>query len=364
MPKIPLNDLSRRSTDEVDQIMASVRTVVERGTFLKGPETTSLEQNLQKIIGNPVVAVASGTDALIASLTYALTHGVTALALVPNAGGYGTIAANRVGLKPVYVDVDPVYGQMSPVSLRETLSGHPEVGAVLVTHLYGICGDVAAIREICDDLNLLMIEDCAQSLGAVKEGRSSGSFGDLATLSFYPTKNLGGMGDGGAVVCSTNEIRGEIVQVCQYGWGQRYEVVSSGGFNSRIDEIQAAIINHELLSFEFNTIRRRAIADRYRTALRRPRYLVGSPDEDFVAHLAVVSSPDRVGDRDRLRELEIETGIHYPLLDHQQPAWRGNGVWNTPNAEVLNSSIFTLPCFPSMTEFEINRVCEALATLT
>lgn len=362
--RVPLNDLARRSPGEIDVLVAKLRDIVVRGVFLQGEETRSLETHLELLLGRPAVAVGNGTDALIAALTYASHRGVRTVALAPNAGGYGSIAARRIGLRVVYTDIDPITAQMDPEALRKSIELFPEIGAVIMTHLYGLCGDVVRVREICDTNDLLMIEDCAQALGATKEGKPAGSFGDLATFSFYPTKNVGGMGDAGAVACSTKQIREQIARLCQYGWEGRYDIAIKGGFNSRIDEFQAAMVNHELLKISELSRQRRAIVDRYRSALQPPRRMISLSGEDYVAHLAVMTSPDRERDRVALDAAGIETGVHYPFLDHQQRAWADDRRHPTPVADALNSSILTLPCFPTMTESEIDRVCEALEALT
>jgi dTDP-4-amino-4,6-dideoxygalactose transaminase len=240
--RVPLNDLSRTDATTAAVIMRSVADIIERGTFLRGSLTSELERRLsERLDGRPVLAVANGTDALYLALRAAGIDGTLRVATVANAGGYATGAMLRNGTRPVFVDIDRRTGQMSHHSLERALDHHPDIGAVVLTHLYGLAGEVDAIRTLCDAHDVVLIEDCAQAMGATVNGRSVGTFGDLASISFYPTKNLGAFGDAGAVVCATSQLHERVAALAQYGWGDRFEVVVPGGINSRIDEIQAAV---------------------------------------------------------------------------------------------------------------------------
>jgi dTDP-4-amino-4,6-dideoxygalactose transaminase len=364
MREIPLNDLSRITADEVDALTKVFREVCSSGHYLKGAYTRQLEERLSMMLGGrPVVAVGNGTDALTLAIAALALRSGQKVAVVPNAGGYGTVAARRLGLRTEMVDVNPRTAQMDPLCLRDVLRSSHEIGAVIVTHLYGLCGDVEGIVATCQEHGVPLIEDCAQSVGAMKDGVPAGSFGELSTFSFYPTKNLGALGDGGAVSAADATLASRVSKLAQYGWEERYRVEISQGFNSRLDEIQAAILLERLDRLESDNLRRREIVMRYAESVREPRFVIHELSRAFVGHLAVLVSPDRQGDAEALLGAGIQTGVHYPVLDPVQPAWQDGGCLPTPVAETLVSRIVTLPCFPAMTEDEIVRVCTVLGSL-
>lgn len=368
MNSVPLNDLSRLSDTEVDQLTQSFRHICASGTYLKGSATADFESKLSMMHkGREVVAVANGTDALtLAMASFDLPVG-SKIAVTPNAGGYSTTAALRTELSIELIDIDESNGQMSPSALLASLRADPTIKAVVLTHLYGLTGDVVQIAEICKEHSVILIEDCAQSIGAKVGDTPVGAFGDIATFSFYPTKNLGGLGDGGAVICK-DSVRANIVrELAQYGWSTRYLVSRIRGFNSRIDEVQAAILSYRLQTLNLANARRREIINRYQNSVNSPRRFLSRNDDSFVGHLAILVSPDREGDKQTLEGDGIQTGIHYPYLDSEQPAWKNHVSlhWNDiSNAVSLNSQILTIPCFPSMTEDEVTQVCNSLRKLT
>ena len=367
MNAIPLNDLSRVTTSEVEQLTQIFKEICSSGTYLKGPASIDFESSLSDLFwGRKVVLVANGTDALtLAMASLELPIG-SSVAVAPNAGGYSTTAAFRLDLKVSLVDVEESNGQMSPASLSVLLDSDPNVRAVVVTHLYGLTGNIQKIAEICDSRSVSLIEDCAQSIGAKVNKQPAGTFGDLATLSFYPTKNLGGLGDGGGVVCKNFDQAQKVQELAQYGWSSRYVVSRTQAFNSRIDDIQAAILHYRLNELENANARRREIVMRYSDSVSQPRRFLWANDESFVGHLAILISPDRLEDKAILESRGVQTGIHYPLLDNQQPAWQNHknlSFGDLTSALNLNTKILTLPCFPTMTDFEIDYVCDSLRLL-
>ena len=232
-----------------------------RGPSFRGHFTTTFEASLSsRFDGRRATCVANGTDALYLALAALAVGSGDRVATVANAGGYSTNAILRCGARPAFVDVDPRTAQMAPDSLREVLGSDGSIRAVVVTHLYGLVGEIAAIRQICDEFDVRLVEDCAQSFGATVDGAPAGTVGDLATFSFYPTKNLGAYGDAGAVVSSTSDLDDRVRSLAQYGWGSRYEITLPGGINSRIDEIQAAILLRGLELVDEQNQRRRQIA--------------------------------------------------------------------------------------------------------
>jgi len=363
--KVPLNDLSRTDASTASSILRSVADIIDRGAFLKGRFTSELEERLaQRLEGRTVLAVGNGTDALYLALRAVGIGDGDAVATVANAGGYASGAALRAGGSPVFVDVDPLTAQMSRDALEEVLERETGVGAVVLTHLYGLVGDVQGIKALCDERDVALIEDCAQAMGASVDGRPAGTFGKVATLSFYPTKNLGAFGDAGAVVCATAELHQRVALLAQYGWSTRYEVTAPGGINSRIDEIQAAVLLEAERELDVQNERRRAIVARYAAALTGQRYMLSDDSERYVGHLAVMVTNDRSTDIDRLEALGVSTGVHYPIADNRQPGWRGLvPARKLPNTDWLIDRILTLPCFPAMSDAEVDQVAGALASL-
>ena len=212
--------------------------------------------------------------------------------------------------------------------------------------------------------HVLILEDCAQAHGGSIAGRRVGALGDIATFSFYPTKNLGAFGDGGAIVTSNGALANACIALRQYGWAAKYTVAVEGGRNSRLDEVQAAILRVLLPGLEAANASRRAILARYAAAMPRGVTLVSSQSEG-VAHLAVVLCEDRDRLKQHLADRKIQSDIHYPVLDCDQPGWQGLPQrlvqGDLPVGRRSVGRILTLPCFPTMTEEEIDRVCEALA---
>lgn len=360
---VPLNDLGRHESSDIEALEHRVGQVIRSGRYFNGQETASFKLSMSDIVGGRhFIPVGNGTDALILALEALRLPTGAKVAVAPNAGGYGTIAAIRAGLRVVFIDVDLVSAQMSPLSLEQSLRVDPEIGAVIMTHLYGQIGDVKAIADICSSRGIPLIEDCAQSFGAMHSEQQVGTFGDIATFSFYPTKNLGALGDAGGIATKSQDLITTIERLSQYGWSERYTISLRRGFNSRMDEVQASFLNHNLPKTQQWNKARRAIVKRFSDALSSDRRMIGTFDESFVAHLAIMVSPARDHDRAFLHKLGIETAIHYPILDSEQPAW-AVGSSDTPNALQLTNEILTLPCFPTMTDSEIDRVCNALSTL-
>ena len=364
MTHVPLNDLSRTPPGVLDDLSVSIRRVLDRGWYLKGPETKAFEAVLSsRMADRPVVTVANGTDALYLALAAVGVGGDGRVATVANAGGYTTGAVLRLGAEPVFVDVEPATAQMSPAALEAVLSD-TDVDTVVMTHLYGLVGEVERVAELCSARSIPLIEDCAQSMGAVVNGVPAGTFGDIATTSFYPTKNLGGIGDGGAVICRSTDLRQRVAELAQYGWSDRYIVSTPGGINSRLDEIQAVVLSHMERHLDRDNAIRRSIVSRYSQALGSGRQMIHADDERFIGHLAIMVTPTRDADVSALTAAGVATGVHYPIPDHRQPGWTDLlQRREMPVTELLAERIVTLPCFPQMTEDEISTVVTALERL-
>ena len=365
MDLIPVNDLSRWDPSDLSEIKRAMIEVAESGYFMRGPKNKALEVDLGNLLNNRnVVCVANGTDALALALLSLGIKPDDKIACTPNAGGYGTGAVIRVGALPVLVDVELETAQMSAEALELALVSNPEIRAVLVTHLYGLMANMSQISRVVDKYGLLLIEDCAQAIGATQNGVPAGAWGDASTFSFYPTKNLPCIGDGGAVAFADIENAELCRRLSQYGWSERYVIADQNGINSRLDEIQAAILLNRLKNLSLNNEIRRSIVKRYSASLDSNRAMIWQDSESYIGHLAVMVSDSRDKDIENLIRANIGFGIHYPVLDHMQPAWnRYFSNVELPNSEKLVNSIVTLPCFPLLKESEIDRISVALEAL-
>jgi aminotransferase EvaB len=283
------------------------------------------------------------------------------VATVANAGGYGTVAILAAGGVPVYLDIDPETLTVSEVALREAIAGR-HVDAVIVTHLYGLLVDLRQLAHIARGCGVAMIEDCAQAHGAAIAGARAGSLGDVGCFSYYPTKNLGALGDGGAVVTSNLAIAERIRQLRQYGWTEKYRCAFPGGRNSRLDEMQASILRVKLPRLDGWNARRRAVAEAYRLGIVNPELRCPGPaGEEHVAHLYVVRSHRRDELRSHLRQRGIATDVHYPVPDYRHAAFQGVvPAASCPITELACNQVLTLPCFPEMTDVEVKEVIDCV----
>lgn len=363
---VPLNDLRRSWIATSEQAHSRVTSVLQSGWFILGPQLEAFESELGNFLGTgqPGVGVASGTDALQIAMTAVGCGPTKAVLTAPNAGGYASIAAARAGVPVVYADVDPETLLLTADTVAAALSD--DIGAVVVTHLYGNIADVPEISRVCSLQGVLVIEDCAQAIGGAWDGMRVGSLANVACFSFYPTKNLGGAGDGGAVISDSASVVDRSRALRQYGWEERYHVQHEGGINSRLDEIQAALLRESLPMIDSLNAARRAIVAEYARALEGGRLRILTRDgAGDVAHLAVIQVPtSTVRDlvRAELAELGVATEIHYPVCDHFQsglPAPIRTTKLN--NAEFGSSTVLTVPCFPEMTNDEISHVADALS---
>ena len=359
---VPFNDLARRPAPE-----DAIRRVLRRGWYLLGPETDAFERDFAVWCGSAAcVSVATGTDALELALRAAGIGPGDEVATVANAGLYSTCAIRATGAVPLYVDVDPADGLLDPAALSAAIG--PATRAIVVTHLYGRMAPVAAVVEFARARNLPVIEDCAQSHGAATGGRKAGTWGIAGCFSFYPTKNLGACGDAGAVVTSDAAFAGRVRSLRQYGWTAKYDSALPGGRNSRMDELQAAILRDRLPLLDAGNRRRREIACRYTAALAPRAELLCPPTDGgdaWVAHLYVLRSAFR----DRLREWlavrGIRTDIHYPIPDPDQASQQGLPCRchppDLPVTRRLAREVLSLPCFPELRDDEIEAVIAAVS---
>ncbi len=360
LPSVPL--FCAAAAAQGLDLAAVLREVVESQRYVLGPCVQAFETEFAAYVGVPhALGVANGTDALTIALRGLGVGPGHRVLTVANAGFYSSTAIRAVGAEPVYADVDAATLDMSPVELSQALAG-PSLGAVVVTHLYGQMADMPTIAAMCRAARVPLVEDCAQAHGARHDGRLAGSWGDVGCFSFYPTKNLGALGDGGALVTADDALADRLRALRQYGWGAKYEVVRAGGCNSRLDELQAAVLSAKLPLLDEVNARRRAIAARYGAAFAHlPLQAPGAGAEDYVAHLYVVRSAQREALRAHLGAHGIASDVHYPIADHQQPvqapAYAGVRL---PVTESACAQVLTLPCFPGMTDEQVDRVIAAV----
>ena len=359
MPPIPFNDLGRHTGPLAEEIESAIRRVIASGWFILGPQVEAFEAEFAAFCGARHCAGAgNGTDALELALRALEIGPGDRVANVANAGGYSTAAILAAGAEPVYVDVDANSMTMDPGALAAALK--PGVRAVVVTHLYG---RMAAMPDILRAAGAIpVIEDCAQAHGAVLKGRAAGTWGAMGCFSFYPTKNLGALGDGGAIVTSDALLAERTRRLAQYGWTARYRSQFAGGRNSRLDEIQAAVLRILLPRLPGWNERRREIARHYNSLLEGAGLGTRFAGNDSSCHLYVVRCRNRDALRDALRGASIGNEIHYPVPDHLQESARGR-VWaacDLPVTVACCLEVLSLPCFPELSDGEVKTVAEAV----
>jgi dTDP-4-amino-4,6-dideoxygalactose transaminase len=274
---------------------------------------------------------------------------------------YSTIGILSTGAKPVFVDVQPETLTMCPTDLAARIT--PKTKAIIVTHLYGCMADIEAILKVARAHNLPVIEDCAQAHGAKHLNRTAGTWADIGCYSFYPTKNLGALGDGGALSTNDPKIAERLRRLRQYGWSSRYHSDDVGGRNSRLDELQAAFLRVKLPHLNSWNARRLQIARAYNDAFRNhPVRLPKLGNGSHVAHLYVLCLPERDAFRAKLTAAGVGSDVHYPLPDYAQNSVRQQlgELPKLPATEVACAQVVTLPCFPELTDDEVAKVIKAV----
>jgi len=353
--KVAFSNFGRAIAETRPALEAALARVLDSGWLILGPEGQAFEADLARFVGSEqAVGCASGTDAIELALR-ALGVGPNDEVVTQANTCVPTVAAiARAGATPVLCDVEGGAATMDPESLEAAIG--PRTRAIVPVHLYGQVGAIEEICQIAAQHSIPVVEDCAQAIGAGVAGRSAGTFGIAGCFSFYPTKNLGALGDGGAVVSSDLDLVERMRMIRSYGQASRYEHAIEG-INSRLDEIQAAMLGAKLPGLDRSNARRREIANRYRDALLptglRPLELL--PDRNHVFHLFVVETVDRERFRSLLAERGVETLVHYPLPIHLQPAYRqlGAGGVSLAVSEALCAGIVSLPMYPELLDEEV-----------
>lgn len=347
-----------------NEIDAGVGAVLEGGSYILGREVAAFEQEFAAYLGvDHAVGVASGTDALHLALRACRIGPGDAVLTVSHTAVATVAAVELAGATPVLVDIDPATFTIDCNALEQAIRqdwGVP-LKAIIAVHLYGHPVDMPAVMDIAARHGLHVIEDCAQSHGASIAGRKTGSWGHIAAFSFYPTKNLGALGDGGAVVTNDSALAERVRLLREYGWRERY-VSDEPGMNSRLDELQAAILRVKLRYLDGENERRRRIAEAYGRALEGTGLVLPrSGDGVHAWHQYVI----RALERDRLRAFLSDHGIgtliHYPVPVHLQPAYRGR-VRHAMlgRTEQVVREILSLPMYPELALDQVELVGRAI----
>lgn len=361
-----VNDLSVKLKRYEKEISASINRVIQSGWLVLGPEVERFEASFADYHASKYcVSVANGTDALELALRALSIKSGSLVATVANAGAYTTTALNSIGASAHFLEVD----KRSQCTTLESVKAALDFGVdvVVVTHLFGrVVPEIAQISELCGQRGVALLEDCAQAHGASLDSKRVGSFGDIASFSFYPTKNLGALGDGGAVVTDHQAYAQAVKQLRQYGWKGKYTIGLGGGRNSRLDAIQAALLSDFLPHLDGWNDERLSIALRYNTEITNP--LISKPPvgqeldgKSYVAHLYVIQTLLRDDLREHLKKQRILSDVHYPIPDHKQEiiSASAKGV-SLPVTEFLAQHILTLPCYPGMSQNQISHVIESV----
>lgn len=362
MNKIPIFELSRQYKEIQDKIDKAIRDVFNSGWFILGRQVESFEKEFAYYCGTKYsIGVGNGTDALHLSLVAAGVKFGDEVITVPNTAVFTVSAISAAGARPVFVDIDPRYYTMAPDKIEAAVTAKTK--AIIPVHLYGQCADMYPIREIARKHNLIIIEDACQAHGAEYHGKKAGSIGDMGCFSFYPSKNLGAYGDGGIIVTNNTDLFEKLKLLRNGGQQNRYyhKII---GYNSRLDEIQAAVLRVKLKYLDKWTELRRFKAQLYNKFI--PKNAVIKPVErdlgKHVYHLYVIRTKERSGFQQYLENNNIQTLIHYPIPIHLQEAYKDLNIKEGafPVAEKCATEILSIPMYPELSDKEVKYVCDII----
>jgi len=351
---------SATCTHRHEEIKDAIAEVIEGNKYVLGPQVSAFEASFSNYCDAAhTVGVGSGTDAISLALLSANIGPGDEVITVSHTAVATAAAIARIGAVPVFVDTDSQSYTLNPADLSAALS--PRTKAIIPVHLFGQAADMDPILSFAHNNDLVVIEDCAQAHGARYKGKVVGSMGNFGCFSFYPTKNLGGIGDGGAVTTQNAEAAGRVRQLREYGWNKS-RISQSVGMNSRLDEIQAAILNVNLKYLDQDTQRRRDIAAQYHAALAKlPITLpTARPGNEHVYHLYVIAIDQRDDLMAFLSGKEIIPGIHYPVPVHLHPPYQRDQQPSLPVTERAAQRILSLPMYPALTDADVTHVIAAL----
>lgn len=361
---IPVSDPKRSFVCHAEEISTAIKRVIESGWYVGGTEVVSFEREFAAYLGATyAVGVGSGTDAITLALR-ACGIGCGDMVATVSLTAVGTVAAIELaGATPIFVDIDPQRFTMDPKPLEQLIKSFP-IRAIIPVHLYGQPADMQRIMDLAAKHKVYVIEDCAQAHGAEIDSSKCGTWGDIAAFSFYPTKNLGAFGDGGAVVTNDPKLAERVALLREYGWREHF-ISTIPGMNSRLDAVQAAVLRIKLQYLDMANNRRQEIACRYGAVLGQTDIVPPNimPENQHVYHQYVVRSSNRDGLREHLGRSGIETTVHYPQPIHVQPAYKNRiPVFGErlPHSEKACNEIVSLPCFPELTDQEVEQVVKCI----
>lgn len=363
IPFLSLKDVNARYADE---LKAAAARVIDSGWYVLGDEVSFFEREFAAYCGaSHAVGVGNGLDALSLILRGYKELGVIEEGdevIVPGNTFIATfLAITENRLVPVPVEPDPATFNLDSAGVEAAIG--PRTRAIMAVHLYGQLADMSALTALARRHKLLLIEDAAQAHGAISGGRKAGAFGDAAAFSFFPTKNLGALGDGGAVVTGDTALAQRIAALRNYGSDVKYHHLFQG-LNSRLDEMQAAMLRVKLKYLDEDIAWRRRVARRYREGIRHAHIQlpVVAREEQHVWHLFVVRCAHRDALQRHLQAHGIQTQVHYPVPPHRQPAYAALRDSHLPLTERLHDEVLSLPMGPTLSEDAADRVIEACQT--
>ena len=359
--RVPFVDVLQQLAPIRTDLLEAVARVIDRGSFILGPEVEAFEREFAAYCGvHHVVSVSNGLDALSLALRAAAV-GPGHEVIVPSQTFVASwMAVSQVGATPVPVEVDPASGTLDPARIEAALTS--KTRAIMPVHLYGHPADMTPIMELAEARGLFVLEDAAQAHGAEYRGRRTGALGHAAGFSFYPTKNLGALGDAGAVTTNDAELAARLRSLRNYGSARKYHH-DEIGYNARMDEMQAAILQVRLRSLDSDNEARRQAAQRYDELLEGVAGLKRPMEQNWakhVYHLYVVETPRRDALAAQLAERGISTLVHYPLTPGQSQAYAGQDVMRQPVGDAMAAGALSLPIWPGVTSEQVEAVAAAV----
>jgi dTDP-3-amino-3,4,6-trideoxy-alpha-D-glucose transaminase len=354
---LPFIDL--RPGEDARDIEAAIKRVIDRGWFVLGPEVEAFEEEFARAAGAArAVGVGTGTDAIMLVLKALGVGPGDEVITSPLSAAYTALAIMMTGARPVFADIDAERLTIDPAACAAAVT--PRTAAIVPVHLYGQAADMAAIEAIASRHHLAIVEDCCQAHLATAQGRPVGTIGVAGGFSFYPTKNLGALGDGGGIITNDSALADRLLRLRNGGQGSRYHHLEPG-VNSRLDELQAAILRTRLTRLAGWTITRRTLAARYRAALATsPVHVPREFDAGHVYHLFPVRSRQRDRLQKHLEAHGVSTLIHYPVPIPRQPALDDAMPTQCPIADTVCGEVFSLPLHPALPVAAVDRVADAV----
>ncbi len=341
------------------EVESAIRRVIDRGWFVLGPEVDAFETEFAAACGAAhAVGVNTGTDALMLALRALDIGPGDQVITAPLTAAYTALAIRMAGATPVFADIDPSRCTLAPQAVEAAITTRTR--AIMPVHLYGQPADMTALAAVATRHGLAVVEDCAQAHLATCQGRPVGTIGIAGAFSFYPTKNLGALGDGGAIVTNDAAVAARLRRLRNGGQAARYQHVEAG-VNSRLDEMQAAILRARLPRLPAWTARRRHLAARYRAALGGTAVTVApEADPGHVYHLFTVHTPARDALQAHLAAAGIGTLVHYPIAVHRQSAFADLPAAQCPDADTVAARVLSLPLHPALTDAHVDEVAAAV----